>query len=329
MSERRFFVEDGGAKSDIRKQQSGITQGCTLSPLLFITVMSVIMHDAVAKLSPAATAAYNRGDLADLAFADDTLVLGASSEHITEFLAAIAEVAAKYGLELHMGKLQLLQVGCQNSIYAPNGEKVKSTPQLVYLGSSLASDGRVNSELCRRIGVAKSDFSALRQVWKQTSLPRRRRLEIFRSLVESKLLYGLATACFNVAELRKLDGFQAKCIRQILGIPSSYQSRIPNADVLQRARCQKLSSLVIQRQLHLLGKVLRAPDGSPMRDAAFIPNTLRSATDRYVRRVGRPRKEWIPTVLAEAYRHIGSHDELQTLAADKGKWKEYVQKSSC
>ena len=44
---RQFFVEDCGSQSHVRAQRSGISQGCTLSPLPFIVVMSVLMHDAV------------------------------------------------------------------------------------------------------------------------------------------------------------------------------------------------------------------------------------------------------------------------------------------
>ena len=37
--ERTFFVEDGGFRSTARPQRSGISQGCTLSPLFFVIVM--------------------------------------------------------------------------------------------------------------------------------------------------------------------------------------------------------------------------------------------------------------------------------------------------
>jgi hypothetical protein len=68
---RRFQVVDGSCESTFRRQLSGISQGCTLSPLLFIIAMSVMMHDAVELLSPSARIAYERGELADLVYADD------------------------------------------------------------------------------------------------------------------------------------------------------------------------------------------------------------------------------------------------------------------
>ena len=104
MVDRNFFVEEFGSRSANRPQSSGISQGCTLSPLLFLIVMSVLMHDAVQSVSPAARAAYDRGDLADLAFADDTLLMGVSSVHLTEFLDAVAISGNRFGLSLHTDK---------------------------------------------------------------------------------------------------------------------------------------------------------------------------------------------------------------------------------
>ena len=45
-----FDVEDQGVFSERKAQNSSISEGCTLSPLLFIMMMTVLMHDAVAKL---------------------------------------------------------------------------------------------------------------------------------------------------------------------------------------------------------------------------------------------------------------------------------------
>jgi len=63
-------------------------------------------------------------------------------------------------------------------------------------------------------------------------------------------------------------------------------------------------------QLVLLGKVIRAPLGSPVQTATFIPNSLQPATTRYIRRVGRPRMEWTSTVLREDLRLAGGEHKI-------------------
>ena len=45
-SSRQFFVHDQQHSSSTRLQHVGISQGCPLSPMLFVRMMSVLIHDA-------------------------------------------------------------------------------------------------------------------------------------------------------------------------------------------------------------------------------------------------------------------------------------------
>ena len=321
MRARKFYVEDFGSCSEQRRQHSGITQGCTLSPLLFIVMMSVLMHDAIGMLSPAARAAYERGDLADITFADDTLLMGVSPQFLSEFLDAMASAGRRYGMELHYGKLQLLNVQCNCNFEMPNGQQLVASDGMTYLGTVLTEDGRLNNELGRRIGAARAELVALTKVWRHSSLTTKRKLQIYSSLVESKLLYGLLTCSLTVAELRRLDGFQAKCLRQVLRIQPSFYSRISNKTVLVKAGSKSASELLAQQQLVMLGRVLRSPQTSALHKSALVPGTLLPATSFYIRRQGRPRKEWAPTVLQAAYAKVTSGQDLRLLAQDADAWK--------
>eukprot|EP00959_Pyramimonas_sp_CCMP1952_P265756 5556280-Pyramimonas_sp.AAC.1 len=73
---KRFCVADGRQKSSIRNQQSGIAQGCPLSPLLFAMVTSVVIKNAEDKLDEASLEALAAGDMSVLLYADDILLVG-------------------------------------------------------------------------------------------------------------------------------------------------------------------------------------------------------------------------------------------------------------
>ena len=108
---RSFQVRDCGHTSSQRVQRSGIVQGCPLSPFLFIIVMSVIMHDAHAKLSKEAKLAVTEGRLADLLYADDTLLIGSNTKYVGELAAAVEEIGKRHGMSLHWGQTQAMSIG--------------------------------------------------------------------------------------------------------------------------------------------------------------------------------------------------------------------------
>ena len=141
-------------------------------------------------------------------------------------------------------------------------------------------------------------------------------------------MYGLVTGSFTKAELRRLDGFQAKCLRSILRVPSSQFSRISNMSVRERANWKSASQLLLEQQLVLFGKVLWSPSEDILNQVSFVPGTLTPATSRYIRNVGRQRKEWIPELLPHAMRIAGSEQNLQDSVQNPAHWKMIVQSSA-
>ena len=104
-----------------------------------------------------------------------------------------------------------------------------------YLGTVLHADGSQDHEINRRIGCAKADFIALSKLWRHSACTWPKKLRIFSATIEAKLLYSLSSVCLTVAQQRKLDGFQNRCIRSIVGIKPAFLSRVSNAAVLEKA----------------------------------------------------------------------------------------------
>jgi len=322
---RRFRVAECGVESESYEQRFGIYQGCPLSPFLFIIVMQDLLDRARACLSPEAQAGMEDHQLFEILFADDTLVVGVSAAHVQEYAAAIARIGAELGMSLHWGKTQLLSIGSTQDIQDPNGEPIERRQSLIYLGGLLAADGRSDSELSRRLGLAYADYRRLAKLWGHAGVGCKRRLQFLRACVFSKLLYGLATMWLVKAQLRRLDGFQARCLRRVQGIPAAFVSRISNTEVLRRANSTPLSQQLLYRQLIIMGKVARSAAGSPLRQDTFVGNSLRPQVGRYIRKVGRPRQEWTTEVLkagAAKFRDtLAFEDLLQKCSAEEWRWE--------
>ena len=114
--------------------------------------------------------------------------------------------------------------------------------------TNLTGDIHAQAELVKGIAMAKNDFLALSNVWRRSSLTWRRKLAIFSSLIESKLLYGLSSICLTVAQERKLNGFQNRCLRKIVGVAPAYASRVSNATVLRKAACRSATDVLRKRR---------------------------------------------------------------------------------
>ena len=144
--------------------------------------------------------------------------------------------------------------------------------------------------------------------------------------VVQKLLYSLESAWLNKALLHKLDGFFARCLRQILKISHSYISRVSNKYVLQQFQAPALSSILLQRQLLLFGEIARLPNEDVVRQTVFHENgiNIKLALDK---RRGRPRKVWNQEINALAMQCSQGFD-LHDMVMDKQRWATHV-KSFC
>ena len=223
--EKRYFViHDHTGSSTERTQHAGIAQGCPLSPYLFIAVQTVLLYDV-----------FDQTDLReepefvvtrDVLYADDTLLASQHPENLQRLLNAIVEEGKKYGLELNWDKTVQIQVSTGISISRPDGGAIKTVREAVYLGGLITCDGRVASELSRRIGEATGVFIKLRKMWSHSSVGVARKFKIYESCVLSKLMYSLDSVWLLRAERARLDAFHCRCLRRLLGIPCSLISRI-------------------------------------------------------------------------------------------------------
>ena len=103
--------------------------------------MTVAMHDARNMLSEAGARAVANDSLTELLDADDTLLIGAAGPDLEEYLRAVSEAGAEYGLQLHWDKFQYVAIGEQRPINLPDGSQLQPKPSMTYLGGLLASDG--------------------------------------------------------------------------------------------------------------------------------------------------------------------------------------------
>jgi len=87
-----------------------------------------------------------------------------------------------------------------------------------YLGTRVTPNACFSVEIQRRIGLAASNFNALRRlVWRQRLLPAAVKLTAFLGLVVSVLLYGSEAWAPTKADIHDLEVFYHRCLRTMYG----------------------------------------------------------------------------------------------------------------
>ena len=165
--------------------------------------MTVLMTDARAALSAEARHAYDKEELEDALFADDTLLISRCSGHLEEYMARVEEKGRDYGLQMHWGKVCLVRVGfASHQVHTPQGEPIQAQDSMLYLGSTVHANGKFGCEISRKIGAARAEFDFLHRIWKSSALPQSRKLQIFDALNLIKLRYGVSSSWLSKSELR-------------------------------------------------------------------------------------------------------------------------------
>ena len=160
--------------------------------------------------------------------------------------------------------------------------------------------------------MASSEFKKLDSVWNHTRLSSFEKFTIFQRCVCMKLLYGLHTAWLSKSQRVKFDGFYARCIRKIIGVKSSYLSRISNKDVLKRVQAIPLGNLLLEQQLLYFGKIYRLSNDDIRRQLIFNDSSVSLKTSGNRSR-GRPRAEWSKEVAFHARMAAIRYDSLEDM----------------
>ena len=168
----------------------------------------------------------------------------------------------------------------------------------------------------------------LQKLWGHSGVSRKEKLTCFHAFVVTGLLYGLSTDWLIQSQRRRLDGFYARCLRRILRIPASYVSRISNTTVFQKAGVLPLTEQLSQRQLTLLGQVVRASRDDPLRRDTFIEDTMRPAISHYIRKVGRPCRNWTEEVIKQGASRCGGYNIFvdNIVGSTSIEWKQQLQR---
>ncbi|RUS88821.1 hypothetical protein EGW08_003451 [Elysia chlorotica] len=296
--------------------QTGVRQGCLLSPTIFLIVIDWVMRQATKNQRTGIQWTLMR-QLEDLDFADDISLLSHKLDDAQKKLCRVAEEAEKTGLQINISKTEVMRVNSkqQNPIRL-HEEDIKEANKFTYLGSIVNKDGGSDEDIKCRINKARQAFITLRQIWKSKTLSIHNKLRIFNTNVKSVLLYGSETWRVTKTNSKKIQGFTNRCLRNILGV--HWPEVISNEELWERTRQTPVETEIMKRKWGWIGHTLRKP----------ASNITRQALDwnpQGKRKVGRPKQSWRRSVEEEVKASGTTWAELRRTCQNRVRWRSFVE----
>ncbi|XP_030638825.1 uncharacterized protein LOC115819438 [Chanos chanos] len=155
-----------GNLTDWFSVESGVRQGCIISPILFLFAIDWTMQKTTSD-KPRGIQWTLFTQLEDLDSADDLAILSTNHTHLQEKTDRTNRCARQLGLNINIFKTQVM---CINSTpHAPitvDSNPLEYVEDFTYLRSLLSKDNACSKDISIRLGKARSAFARLQTIWK-------------------------------------------------------------------------------------------------------------------------------------------------------------------
>jgi len=337
-------VKHNGALSGSFPISNGVKQGCILAPTLFSIFFSMMLREAKEDLTDGIYIRFrtdgslfnlrrllshtkiNEQLIMELLFADDCALVAHTEQALQHIVDCFAEAARAFGLTISLKKTEVLHQPAPHTAYIPphisiEGTSLNTVEHFTYLGSVISNDASVAKDLDSRLAKASSSFGRLsKKVWQNHALRLSTKVQVYRAIVVPALVYGAETWVLYRHQIRLLERFHQRCLRNILGI--KWQDYVSNEDVLNRANLPSLESILLKQQLRWAGHVAR------MEDARLPKSVFFGELKKGSRSVGAPKKRYKDQLKKQLSLASIQHQTWQQLATNRDDWRSTITKAS-
>ena len=230
-------------------------------------------------------------------------------------------------MRFNQDKCILLGMNSLGSVQYIDGGLMPTAERAPHLGTNMSAKGNPHLEINTRIISTTTTLNKLDMLWKKAPVSTTWKMRVHDAVISSKLLYGLESASLTNAEYERLDSFQIKALRGILGIKLPHHSHISNEVVMQRANQRirlkegkvitKMSDQLINRQIKSMAHFLRSEENDIMKTCTLDNSGLGVIAG--FKRTGRPRIKWYDQVMNSCF------DRLVKMSLPLPNWREYIR----
>ena len=299
---------------------SGVLQGDTLAPFLFIIALDYALRLAINgreeemgfTITQRASRRIPAKMITDLDFADDISLLSDTVEKACKLLDEVEQQCSRIGLGVNAKKTKVMPINAKETVRVTtrDGTPLEVVNDFNYLGAWIAS---TQHDIKVRRAKAWSALNSMNKVWRSSMNPDTKR-RLFVSTVESVLLYGCETWTLTLADEKALDGLYTRLLRRALDV--SWEEHVRNVDLY--GNLPRLTDKIRRRRMKLAGHNVRHPELITSGLVLWEPaHGSRSVGGRRATYIDALKRDTGLTVTAE----------VKTLMEDRQRWRAAIHDS--
>ena len=321
-------VQNDGEYSEPFTVTNGVKQGCIMAPTLFSMMFSAMLTDAFQYVDAGFPIRYRfdgkllnlfrlqakskvQTDVVDkLLYADDLAENAKSEEKMQGAVDRMSKACDNFKLTISTKKTEVVHQSAPGKPYSEptitvNGQQLQVVEKFTYLGSTLSRAVHIDDEVTTRTAKASVAFGRLRtNVWERNGIRLDTKLKVYKAVVLPTLLYTYET--WTVYQLLKIR----------------WQDKIPDTEVLKKAKMQSVHTLLKLAQLRWTGHVTRMPD------ERLPKKVLYGELQEGKRSQGGQKKRYKDTLKASLKDFNIPIESWEQAAQDRTKWRCLINKGA-
>ena len=133
----------------------------------------------------------------NLRYTDDTVLLTCNEKDLQNLVTAVNDKEKPYGMEMNVMKTKTMLITRSKQTskikISIEGKPIEQVEKMVYLGHIIIKTGKSDTEIKRRIAIAKSAFTSLYKVLTSREVSLDTRMRLSKCYICLTLLYGCET----------------------------------------------------------------------------------------------------------------------------------------
>ena len=197
-----------------------------------------------------------------LLYADDMAIVCQSPQGLSQLVLSLDRVTQDWHLDISQPKTKVLSVDRNNTQPQPSitlrGVKIAQVEEFTYLGRTFSTTPDLSTEIASRLKKASRNFWRLAApLYRRPEISVKTKVRLFNTTVMPSLLYGSETWAPLQSQVRRLETFQMRCLRYILGIRYATHGNVSHKRVRRRTNVRPIADVLRVNRLRWLGHLAR------------------------------------------------------------------------